>query len=372
VGNGDDEEPPRDDRRVTRRALTNVLIKPAGPDCNLGCTYCFYLDKAALFPPGAHRMTEPVLAATLRQMLAQDAAAVSFSWQGGEPTLMGLGFFQKAVDYEMAFGRGQTVSNALQTNGIRLDATWARFLAKYRFLVGLSLDGPAHVHDKYRVNHGGKGTWRKVDDRARMLLDAGVAVNALTVVNDYSAQHADEIYAYLRDAGLAYMQFIPCYEPGKPYTVTPEAYGEFLCRVFDLWRADFENGVPTTSVRWFDSLLNLYAGRAPNDCTLLEECGTYLVVEHDGGVYSCDFYVQEGGRLGSVSDNDLAALYAGVRQREFGAAKARLAPACQACEWLTVCRGGCPKDRAEVSYFCAAYKRFFAHAGGELRRLAAG
>lgn len=367
------------------KPLTNILIKPAGPDCNIACRYCFYLGTAQLYPNAAvHRMSDAVLAMTVRQLLAQDLDAVSFSWQGGEPTLMGLPFFERAVACEMRYGRGQSVSNALQTNGIRLDRSWAAFLAKYRFLVGLSLDGPEHVHDRYRVRLGGKGTWRTVNDRARLLLDAGVSVNALSVVTDYAVRHPQEIYDYLKASGLAFMQFIPCHDrdPGDPtgmaaHSVPADAYGQFLCAIFDLWIADFIDGRPTTSVRFFEAVLHAYAGLPPRDCTLLQECGTYLVVEHNGDVYSCDFFVTPEGRLGNVMDGSLAGLLNGETQRAFGRVKTAQPSECLGCAWRAVCQGGCPRDRgtrgspAGVSYFCESFKALFAHADGTLRALAA-
>lgn len=210
-------------------------------------------------------------------------------------------------------------------------------------------------------------------------------VNALTVVSDYSARFPDEIYDHHRGLGLDYMQFIPCVEtdpadPGRaaPFSVTAEAYGEFLCRVFDRWRSDFNEGVPVTSVRFFESLLFSYAGFLPPDCTLCETCGSYLVVEHNGDVYACDFFVEPAWMLGNVMSDGLASLFGSDRQGEFGARKAALSAACAACPWLTRCRGGCPKDRARdprdrgVSHFCDAYKMFFAHADADMKRLAAG
>jgi uncharacterized protein len=202
-----------------RKPLSSLLIKPAGPDCNLACGYCFYRDKEALFAgTQSRRMSDEVLEETIRQALAQDIPAVSFGWQGGEPTLMGLPFFEKAVRLQSRHGRDQSVGNGLQTNGLLLDRRWAAFLRDYQFLVGLSLDGPQHVHDAHRVRAGGQPTWAEVVDRAKMLLDEGVEVNALSVVNSLSALFPDEIYGFLKSLGLSYMQFIPCVEtdPADP------------------------------------------------------------------------------------------------------------------------------------------------------------
>ena len=291
---------------MTKQPLTSILVKPAGPDCNMDCGYCFYSGKSELYPGSAtHRMTDTVLEEMMRQFMNQPSPDLSLGWQGGEPTLMGLSFFERAVELEEKYGEDKTVGNGLQTNGILLDHEWATFLKKYNFLVGLSIDGPQHVHDCYRHMRSGAGTWSRISETARMLLDEGVSVNALTVVSDYSVRFPDEIYDHHRGAGLDYMQFIPCVEtdpqnPQKaaPFSVSARDYGTFLCRIYDRWRQDFIDDIPQTSVRFFESLLFSYAGFTPPDCTLGETCGTYLVVEHNGDVYSCDFFVEPAWHLG--------------------------------------------------------------------------
>ena len=201
---------------MKKKALHSILIKPAGPDCNMACTYCFYSHKSELFPgEKVRRMSDDVLEETIRQTMLQSGDHVSFGWQGGEPTLMGLPFFQKAVNWQKQYGFGpgaKSVGNGLQTNGLLIDERWIRFLRKNDFLIGLSLDGPKHVHDHYRSRLGGEGTWSKVVENARRLLEAGVAVNAVMVVSEYSARFTDEIYAFQKELGLTYMQFIPCLE----------------------------------------------------------------------------------------------------------------------------------------------------------------
>lgn len=351
----------------------------------MACGYCFYREKDALFPAAAlHRMSDEVLEETIRQMLAQTVPSVSFGWQGGEPTLMGLPFFERALRLQMKHGRGQSVGNGLQTNGLLLDRRWADFLRDYQFLVGLSLDGPEHIHDQARRRVGGQPTWAEVVDRTKMLLDSGVQTNALSVVNAHSARFPEEIYDFHKGLGLVHMQFIPCIEtdpadPGRAadFSVSGEAYGDFLIRIFDLWRGDFRNEEPTTFIRTFDSLFFLYVDREPPDCVLLPECGTYLVVEHDGGVYACDFFVEERWKLGSVLEGKLVHMLNSARQKSFGAAKAALPAPCAACAWKSLCRGGCPKDRLRdprdrgLSHFCAGYKKFFAHADPVFKGLAA-
>lgn len=368
----------------TRKKLDSILVKPAGPDCNLFCTYCFYLEKSSLYPDAkTHRMSEEVLKEMVKQVMAQEKPQISFGWQGGEPTLMGLSFFEKAVEFEKHYGRGHSVGNGLQTNGILIDAAWAKFLKEYRFLVGLSLDGPEHVHDHYRFLRNGKGTWSLVVDKAKLLLDSDVEVNALTVLNDYSIQFPEEIYDSHKSLGLNYMQFIPCVEtdPKDPtraasFSVPARKYGEFLCKLFDMWRADFKEGTPTTSVRFFDSVFFSYAGFSPPECTLLGECGVYVVVEHNGDIYSCDFFVEPEWRLGNVMENDLVHMLNSQKQKKFGRMKAELPDECRKCTWLHHCRGGCTKDRIRdsqdqgLSHLCQSYKMFFEHADSRLRRMA--
>ena len=367
-----------------RKLLSSILVKPAGPDCNLHCTYCFYLEKASLFPEvKMHRMSTEILEEMIRQALEQSGPQMNFGWQGGEPTLMGLPFFEKAVELQKRYGDGKTIGNGLQTNGVLIDGRWAEFLRDNHFLVGLSLDGPEHIHDRYRLDAGGKGSWRRVVDAAKRMLDAGVEVNALVVVNDYSVNFPEEIYAFHKELGLQYMQFIPCVErlPDRegeyaPFTVPSEKYGRFLARLFDLWMDDFEGGVPTTSVRWFDSVFFTYVNFSPPECTLLPECGVYVVVEHNGDVYSCDFFVDPRWKLGNIMEDRLTDLLNSPRQKEFGLLKYNLPRECRDCPWLRHCWGGCTKDRfrdgngEQHAYLCPGYKIFFEHADGRLRALA--
>ncbi len=369
---------------INKKPLSSVLIKPAGPDCNLSCDYCFYLQKSELFEQSVHRMSDDILKETVRQIMQSGADQVSFGWQGGEPTLMGLDFFERVIQYQQRFGRPQqVVGNGLQTNGIVIDTEWADFLQQNQFLVGLSLDGPAHIHDRYRKTKSGKSTWERVVKARDIMLEKDVQVNALVVVNDYSGQYPEEIYQYHKENGLSFMQFIPCVEPhpldkeaAAPFSVDGETFGRFLCRVFDLWIEDFRYGQPTTSVRFFDSVFYTYVDMQPPECTLLEECGVYVVVEHNGNVYSCDFFVDPDWYLGNVMQDQLIELLNSTRQLQFGRVKSALPSECKTCKWLSYCRGGCPKDRSSdprdkgSNHFCKAYKLFFEHADEKLKQLA--
>lgn len=367
------------------KPLQTLLIKPAGPDCNMACAYCFYRKKSAFFHESpSHRMAPDLLEEMVRQAMGQAGSHINFIWQGGEPTLMGLEFYRNGVAFQQRFGRGQVVGNGLQTNGLMIDAAWVRFLKSYNWLIGLSLDGPRHVHDHYRRGLDGGGTWETVSASAKRMLDAGLAVNALIVVNDYSVRFPDEIYAFHKNFGLSHMQYIPCVETERDnpsrvldFSVPAEGYGSFLCRLFDLWLDDFSGSEPTTAIRLFESLLHVYSGSPPPECTLLDTCGTYLVVEHNGDVFSCDFFVEPAWRLGNMRDSKLSAMLHAERQCAFGQRKANLTEECTSCRWLPLCRGGCPKDRlpggagTPPNFLCAAYRMFFAYADERFRGLAA-
>ena len=328
-------------------------------------------------------MSLATLEVLVKQTMQQGSHHVSFGWQGGEPTVMGLSFFRKAVHYQELYGDGKQVGNGLQTNGILLNQDWAQFLGQYNFLVGLSLDGPEHVHDRYRVNKKGKGTWNKVNDKAKMLLDAGVATNALIVVNDYSVNFPEEIYHFHKELGLNYMQFIPCVETdvnnpanAAPFSVSAEQYGTFLNKVFDLWHADITDGAAATSVRYFDSVFHKYVGLSAPDCTLMKACGEYVVVEHNGDVFACDFFVENSWKLGNVMTHNLDEMLNSRLQESFGNMKAALPEECKKCQWLHKCQDGCTKDRIRdpqdngSNHFCESYKMFFAHADEKLQILA--
>jgi uncharacterized protein len=365
------------------KALTSVLIKPAGPDCNSSCAYCFYRNKKALFPGKLNcRMSDDLQEEVIRQAMMQSDGEITFAWQGGEPTLMGIPFYERSVDLQRRYGPDRRVGNGLQTNGLLIDDRWARFFRRRMFLIGLSIDGPRDVHDRYRVTADGRGTWPKTVDSAKKMLDHGVAVNAVSVVNDYSAAFPEEIYQHHKALGLCHMQFIPCFERRheiadsvRSISVSAEAFGRFLCRLFDLWLADFQNGLPTTNIRFFDALFYRYVGRCPPECTLLEACGGYLVVEHNGDVYACDFFVEPAWKLGNLSGATLSALLNSQKQQGFGQMKSLLPDKCRECAWLALCRGGCPHyrisdgDGLPVNGLCRAYQTFFPHAHEPMQKM---
>lgn len=357
----------------------SLLIKPAGPDCNLRCTYCFYRQKSGMFPGvKEHRMKESTLERLVIQGLEAGYDLAMFSWQGGEPTLMGLDFFQRVVDLQEAHIRpGQVVTNALQTNGILLDRKWAEFLRKYNFLVGVSLDGPASLHDHYRRDEKRNGSHARVMQNLRVLLEEGAEVNTLTLVTERNAREPDRVYDFLLETGVKHFQFIPCLEPGpggQPafYSVSPEDYGYFLCRLFDRWM----DSPMDISIRDFDDLMAMYQGQPPNTCILQPRCGGYLLVEHTGDVFPCDFFVLPKWRLGNLNEASLSELRTSAKLAEFGDQKAMLSDECRSCEWLSFCYGGCLKHRLSMggspstrTFYCKAYRQLFEHSKSVLDEL---
>ncbi|HET6559260.1 MAG TPA: anaerobic sulfatase maturase [Prolixibacteraceae bacterium] len=369
---------------LKHRPLNSVLVKPSGPDCNLGCTYCFYLEKEELFPETkTHRMSPEVQEELIRQVMQQSGNEVSIAWQGGEPALMGLDFYRRAIELEMKYGHGQTVGNGFQTNGTLLDAEWAKFFKQYDWLIGLSLDGPQHIHDRYRLDKGLHPTGQKVEEVARMLLAEGVAVNALCCITEYSSRYAEELYQYYKSLGITWMQFIPIVETDKAdptkaasFSVTDEQYGQFLCTLFDLWINDFRNDEPTTSIRHFASVFYTYAGLDSPECTMNKECAPYVVIEHNGNVYTCDFFVEARHRLGNIRHSRISDMLNSKKQDDFGKAKTALPRKCRVCPWYTKCFGGCIKDRVKdpndhrQPRFCRSYQMFFEHADTRMKALA--
>lgn len=352
-----------------------LLIKPSGSDCNLDCTYCFYKRRSSEIGQGRQRMSDEVLERLVKDYMDLRFPMSGFAWQGGEPTLMGLDFFKRAVELQRRYGvAGQEVGNSIQTNAVLLDsAPWCRFLHESRFLVGVSIDGPKELHDPYRLDLGGHGTWDCVMAAMGRMKEFGVEYNTLTLVNRLTADHPDEVFDFLVGLGMRYLQFIPCVEVHPQsgqvagFSVTPKQYGDFLCRVFDRWT---EFGPDKLSIRDFDSLLSHCIGGRHTICTFDRQCSQYIVVEHQGDVFPCDFFVEPKWRLGSIFETPIDQLAACAEKKAFARMKTNLANKCLVCRHLAICRGGCLKDRAPFdsnnygreSYFCESYRQFFDYA----------
>ncbi len=337
----------------------SLLIKPVSCDCNLRCDYCFYLEKAGMFGNGPHRMASETLEEIVKDYLSSRQETYVFCWQGGEPLLAGLDFYRQAVELMKRYGgAGVNVGNVIQTNGTLLDDGWAAFLKEYNFLVGVSLDGPEWIHDNYRRHASGRGSYSEAVRGIECLRRHDVPVNTLTVVNNFSAEHPLEIYRHLRDdLGMTHHQYIE--ETFGELAVTSEQWGRFLCAVFDEW---IENDVGGVSVRLFDSIINRLRGDAPDCCSMRRECSSYLVVEHDGSVYPCDFHVLPEWRLGRVGKTSFEAMLATPCARRFAKLK-QTDKRCRGCRYAPYCAGDCPRNRRNnFSILCEGYKMFLGHA----------
>lgn len=339
----------------------HVMAKPSGAQCNLTCDYCFYLDKSKLYPDTRRpRMGDEVLEAYTLQILAQPEPL--FAWQGGEPTLMGFEFFRRAVELQVKHGDGKRVQNTLQTNGVLIDDEWAAFLSDNDFLVGLSIDGPKHLHDAHRQAHA--QTMRALD----LLQAHGCEVNAMVCVHDGNVGHPLEVYEFLRRYGIEVVQLIPV--QGR---LDASAYGDFLVAWWDRW---YPKDVGKFWVLFFEAGVQAWSGIEPAPCVFRRTCGDAVALEHQGDVYSCDHYVSPEHLVGNVLDAPLAEIVGSEPQRAFGQAKLDTFPAkCKACKFLAACNGDCPKHRTGPdgeSYLCAAYLKFWQYAGPGLAQLAKG
>ncbi len=368
----------------------HIMAKPTGSACNLNCAYCFFLKKERLYPGTSFRMSDEVHEAYIRQLLeAHRVPQVTVAWQGGEPTLMGLDFFRRSVELQKKYARpGTRIENTFQTNGILLNNDWCRFFHENNFLVGLSMDGPDGLHDFYRKDKGGRRTFDKVVRAARLLQEHKVEFNILCTINAQNADHPLDVYRFFRDdLGAHYIQFIPIverenetgYQEGSQVTdrsVRPDQFGRFLIGIFGEW---VKKDVGNTFVLNFDGALAGWLGIAGTVCIFGPTCGLGMALEHNGDLYSCDHFVEPNHFLGNILKTPMIDLVASEKQRKFGQAKkASLPRICQACEFLDICNGECPKNRfletpdgePGLNYLCAGYKAFFKHADKPMRIMA--
>jgi serine-type anaerobic sulfatase-maturating enzyme len=388
----------------------SLLAKPTGATCNLACKSCFYLGKEGLYPGSNFRMPDKVLKVYLRQLLnVQERSDVCVSWQGGEPTLMGLDFFQRSIELVRKYKRpGQRVEYTLQTNGILLNDNWCAFFKEHNFLIGLSLDGIPEMHNLNRVNKAGQGSFDQVKRSWDLLQKHNVDTNILCAVHAANAYHPQEVYRFFRDKLHArYIQFIPIVERvGRPRrsqanmgwqdsretvflnnqegdyvsqrSVKPGQYGTFLINIFDEW---VHHDVGTVFVQAFDSALTSWCHLPASVCIFQEVCGSSLVLEHNGDLYSCDHFVEPGFRLGNILEKSMLELVSAPEQRQFGLAKRDHLPAyCKECDVLFACHGECPRNRfiltpdgteEGLNYLCSDYKLFFKHINRSMKIMAA-
>ena len=359
----------------------NLLIKPAS-FCNIRCRYCFYADVAEHTDALRGLVMAPETAeAVVRETFAAAERLAVFGFQGGEPTLAGLDFFRRFLDLERKYAKpGVRVQHTIQTNGLLLDEEWAAFLQKNRFLVGLSMDGGKAMHDRFRADARGEGTWRRVRAALDLLEKHGVETNLLSVITGQTAKHPEQFYRELKATGCRFIQPIPCLDPlgsdgNEEYSLRPKQYGKFLATLFDLWYRDWAAG-DYVSIRPFDDYVHLLCGGVPSSCTAAGRCGQYLVVESDGTVYPCDFYTVSEWSLGNIRDKGIEELLSGELAREFIRAGGEKPEECRTCPYYRACRGGCKRDylptlNHERNRFCEAYKSFFSYAWERLGQAAA-
>jgi uncharacterized protein len=321
-------------------------------------------------------MTAETLERLVDTYLFYSYPASVFAFQGGEPTLAGLPFFENLVKLQQQHGRGgQSVSNALQTNGVLLDQGWCDLFKSYDWLLGVSLDGPENINDLYRYNKEGRGTWKRVMQSVELLQKNKVEFNVLCVLNQANVGRPKELYKFYRGLGIDNLQFIPLAEfdgsgDPLPYTITPEQYGRFLCEIFELWWPERRK----VRIRKFDNIAESLAGQKPGNCTMHETCDSYVVVEYNGDVYPCDFFVEGSWKLGNINLDSWPEIARRTRRYSFASKKTIAHPECQVCEYQSICHGGCPKfrhgphgDFAELDYFCQAYKMIFGKSVEPLR-----
>jgi len=364
-----------------------IFAKPAGAVCNLDCQYCYYRDKTSLYPEtGATRMPDSLLEEYIVQHIeAAGGPEVSFSWHGGEPTTLGVEFFRKAVELQRKHKpAGWRIRNGIQTNGVLLDEEWGRFLAAEAFSIGLSLDGPAELHDAYRVTRGGQPTHRQAMRGWETLRKHGVFTSIVCVVHNLNVQRPLTVYRFFRQAGCRHLGFLPAVTQAPEsatgvdrFTPSAEDYGAFLCKIFDEW---VERDAGRIMVQTFEEAARPALGLEHSLCVFRETCGQIPVLEHNGDFFPCDHFVDRGHRLGNIRETPLGELLDSRAQRDFGAAKRDALPrCCRECETLALCNGGCPKYRfirtpdgePGLNYLCVGLKRFFLHSRAPLARLAA-
>ncbi len=361
-----------------------LLIKPSSGSCNLRCRYCFYCDEMAKREtPNYGFMSEETLEMLVKRALEFADVRCGFAFQGGEPTLVGLDFYKKLLLFQEKYNvKHVRIENSIQPNGYKLGEEWAEFFARNQFLVGVSLDGMIHTHDAYRVNGAGDGTFAEIMKTLELFDEKRVEYNILTVVNRRTADRISRIYQFYRKQGWKYLQFIACLDPlgetpgQREYSLTPEAYGKFLVTLFDLWYLDLQKGTQP-SIRMFENYIGILMGMQPEACDMRGHCSRQSVVEADGSVYPCDFYVIDRWRMGNVREQSFEEILECGKQLRFVEESVENREECRTCEYGYLCRGGCRRNRQQdesgrmgENYFCPSYKMFFKAALPRMQQIA--
>jgi len=351
----------------------NIMIKPFSSNCNMQCEYCFYHDISNKRIQKLYGfMNFKLLEIIVQKALKEAEEECIFAFQGGEPTLVGIDFYKKLLEYEQKYNQKNIkINNAIQTNGLVIDEEWAHFLAQNNFLIGISLDGPKDIHDLYRVDNQGEGTFQRIIKAIHLLDQYHVKYNILTVVTAQVARRIHKIYNFFKNKNFTYLQFIPCLDPideepgGYNFSLTPKKYSYFLKTLFDLWYQDIVNG-RVTSIRYFDNLIQLLMGYPPEACGMSGNCNCQFIIEANGGVYPCDFYVIDKWSLGNIKDQFFSQLLNSLVVQQFVQSSIYVDPICRECPWFSLCRGGCRRWREpfingkpRMNYLCPAYQEFF-------------
>jgi len=360
-----------------------LLIKPVSARCNLRCKYCFYYGRTSdpYFSELSPKMDYETLSSLVQQYMELSFEDAVFCWQGGEPLLAGIDFFKMVTQLQNKYSRqGQSFTNTIQTNGVLINKRWANFFKENNFLVGISLDGPAELHNHYRLFPSGEGSYKEVIKGIRLLQNLQVNFNILTVVNKANVGQAERIYDFFLSQRFHYLQFIPCVEVDPKtrniasFAITPQEYADFLCRLFNRW---FNGGSPEVSITLFENILMAYLGLAPEICIFRNQCQGYLVIEYNGDVYPCDFFVERNWRLGNLLEIPLRKIARSKKRYQFAEKKELVSQKCQNCRWNFICRNGCPRRRYiqrenfyDVDYFCEAYQKFFIYSEARFKLLA--
>ncbi|PWJ43035.1 anaerobic sulfatase maturase [Sediminitomix flava] len=377
------------------KAHFHVMAKPIGPVCNLKCTYCYYLEKENIYEdkkstPKHFKMPSAILERYIKEYISSqpiENPVVQFTWQGGEPTLLGIDYYEKAIELQEQYSDGRKIENTIQTNATLIDEEWAKFLAKHDFLVGVSIDGPEDLHDCYRVNKGEKGSWDRIMKSIELLKKYNVRFNTLTVVHSKNVKHPLRVYRFLKHIGSEWHQFLPVQDrhatdekallkqvaddyAGETQvteeSIKPEEWGNFLNKIFDEW---VRQDVGKIFVQQFDIALEGWVGKNPSACVHAKTCGDGVALEHNGDVYTCDHYVYPQFKLGNIRDKSFTEMATSHVQRQFGNKKQdSLSSQCRNCDYLQVCNGLCPKHRwnktkdgENIAYLCGGYKAFYKH-----------
>lgn len=362
----------------------SLLIKPASGNCNLRCKYCFYHSISENRNIKSYGMMSiDLLEALVIKSLEYADQSCVFAFQGGEPTLVGLDFYKKLIEFQKKHNtKNLYITNSIQTNGVVIDDEWSNFFAQNNFLVGISLDGPKDVHDMNRVDSKNSGSFSQVMKAINLFNKYNVEYNILTVVNSLTARRIQKVYNFFKKEGFKYLQFIPCLDPlnetpGKyDYSLTPKRYTFFLNSLFDLWYADIKQGNPV-SVRYFDNLLSMLMGYPPESCGMSGICSCYFVIEADGSTFPCDFYVIDEWNLGNIKHETFGEMLNSENGTKFVEISKYIDPNCSECTYFPLCRGGCRRYREPfenelpvLNYFCSSYKEFFSYAGQRLEEIA--